>query len=185
MRRNRLMTAAVTAAAAVGIALTASIATAAFAAQAVPSRTGLFSTWHGAQSAAGFSLMKPTRTYGLARAGRIIVSRCDISRKKGTKRLVIAAYGSTPNHNLTLSQNNSGGQCAIISASKNLGRYRVNGTWAKLVGDCGRAGLPRCSSRKIFLFLTWRKNGNYYQASSYGERPSVVVGFARGLVRVG
>jgi hypothetical protein len=185
MRRNRLIAAAATAAAVIGIAATASIAATAFAAQAVPSGTGAFRTWHGAQSAAGFSLMKPTRTYGLARAGRIFVSRCDISRKKGTKRLVIAGYGSTPFANLTLTQNNSGGPCAIINAGKNLGRYRVNGTWANLIGDCGRAGLPRCSSRNIHLFLSWRKNSAYYQASSYGRRPAVLVGFARGLVPVG
>ena len=60
----------------------------------------------------------------------------------------------------------------------------VRGTRATLIGDCGSHGLPSCKSTKIFLFLSWRASGIYYQAMSYGESRNTLVGFARSLVRV-
>jgi hypothetical protein len=172
---------------AIGLAAAASVvsvATIAVAAPATPERTGLFATWRGAQTAAGFPLLRPTKTYGLARASDIIVARCEISKKKAGKRLVIGEYGLTPAANLTISQNNSNGQCTRTRKGKFLGRYHVDGVTGGLTGDCGSKGLPSCLSKKIFLFLAWRKGGIYYQASSYGESRGVLVSFARALVAV-
>jgi hypothetical protein len=172
---------------AIGVAAAASVvsvATIAVAAPVTAARTGLFATWHGAQAAAGFPLLRPTRTFGLARASKVIVARCEISKKKAAKRDVTGEYGLTPAANLTISQNNSNGQCTRTSKGKFLGKYHVDGVTAKLTADCGSKGLPSCRSKKIFLFLAWRKGGVYYQASSYGESRGVLVSFARGLVRV-
>lgn len=186
MRRNRLITAAVT-----GFAVAASVtsmttggSTAATASTRADHPTGLFATWRAAQTAARFPLLKPTKTYGLARNSKITVTRCEISRKKAAKRVVIASYSLTPRANLTLNQNNSNGPCTRLSQGKFLGRFRVDGTVAMLIGDCGRRGLPPCASQNIFMFLTWRNRGIYYQASSFGERRPVLLGFARNLVRV-
>ena len=185
MRRNRLMTAAVTgfAVAASVISVTAAMTTAA-AAPARPGPTGLFATWRAAQAAARFPLLKPTKTYGLVRNSKITVTRCEISKKKAARRVVIASYGLTPQANLTLNQNNSNGPCARIHKGKFLGRFRVDGRLAVLTGDCGSRGLPPCASKNIFLFLTWRNHGIYYQAFSFGERRPVLLGFTRSLVRV-
>jgi hypothetical protein len=172
---------------AIGLAAVASVvsvATIAVAAPATPARTGLFATWRGAQAAAGFRLLRPTKTYGLVRASKIIVARCEISKEKARKRLVIGEYGLSPAANLTISQNNSNGQCTRTRKGKFLGRYHVDGVTAGLIGDCGMKGLPSCRSKSIFLFLTWRKAGVYYQASSYGKWRGVLVSFARGLVTV-
>jgi hypothetical protein len=178
-----MATVAIGLAAAAGV-LTAAALTTAIAAPALPVGTGQFVTWRGAQLAAGFPLLKPTKTDSLARTGDIAVARCEISRKKASKRLVTASYGLTARANLTLTQNNSGAPCNRIGTAKLVGRYRVDGALADLTAGCGRRGLPPCSSVAIFLFLTWRKDGVYYRASSFGEPRSVLLGFARGLVRV-
>lgn len=165
MRRNRLITAAVT-----GFAVAASVTsvTAAGTTASASTRsdhpTGLFATWRAAQAAARFPLRKPTKTDGLVRNSKITVTRCEISKKKAAKRVVIASYGLTPRANLTLNQNNSNGPCARLSQGKFLGRFRVDGTVSVLIGDCGRRGLPPCASKNIFLFLIWRNRGTYYQA---------------------
>ncbi len=170
-----------------GIAAVASlmsVATIATAAPQASGRTGLFATWRGAQRAAGFRLMKPTKTFGLTKAGDIIVARCEISKKTASKRNVIGQYATTAPRGLTISQNNSNGPCTHLRRSKALGTYKVNGVKAYLTGDCDARGLPSCSAAKIFMFLTWRRGGIYSQVSSFGEPASVLLSFARGLVRV-
>ncbi len=169
-----------------GLVVMASVASAASAVAApyVPARTGLFATWRGAQSAAGFGLLKPTDTHHLPRNGQISVARCEISKKKASKRLVIASYGTTANANLTISQNNSNGPCTRNGRSKRLGKVKIHGATAILTGVCDAPHLPKCTSVKIFLFLTWRKNGVFYQASSFGERRGVIIAFAKGLRKV-
>lgn len=177
MRWNRIMAAVVT----VGAAAPACIATTALAAPA--SHVGTFKSWHAAQEAAGFKLIRPTRTFGLPRNGEIVVTRCVI-KKKTAARLVTVSYGLTPHKALNLSQNDSGGPCRKTGTTTSLGTVRIHGTLAKLTGLCGRTGLPPCTSTKIFLFLTWAKHGIYYVASSFGERRMMLVGFARGTVPV-
>jgi hypothetical protein len=145
---------------------------------------GQFSTWPAAQRAAGFGLLRPTKTFSLPITNKISVARCEISKKKAKKRLVIGSYGRTVRANLTISQNNSGSPCTTTRKGTTLGHFTVQGQRATLIGDCGTHGLPSCRSTKIFLFLSWRAHGVYYQAMSYGESRSTVVGFARSLVRV-
>jgi hypothetical protein len=171
-------------AAAACVVTVASSATLAVAAPRRSAGIGQFSTWRAAQRAAAFPLLRPTRTFGLPITDKISVARCEISRKKAKKRLVIASYGRTGRANLTISQNNSGGPCTKTRRVTILGHFSVNGVRATLIGDCGVKGLPSCQSTKIFLFLTWRARGVYYQSSSFGEARRVLVGFARGLVRV-
>jgi hypothetical protein len=166
------------------VASAMSVATIAAAAPQATGRTGLFATWRGAQRAAGFGLMKPTKTFGLTKASDIIVARCEISRKMASKRIVIGQYATTAPRSLTISQNNSNGPCTHLRSSKALGTYQIDGVNAYLTGDCDAKGLPSCSLTKIFLFLTWRTDGIYCQVSSFGEPASVLLSFARGLVRV-
>ncbi|HET7016537.1 MAG TPA: hypothetical protein VFI65_21625 [Streptosporangiaceae bacterium] len=171
-------------AAAACVVTVASSATLAVAAPLRSAGIGQFSTWRSAQSAAGFHLMRPAKTYGLPINSKISVARCEISKKTAKKRLVIASYGRTVRANLTISQNNSGAPCTKTRQITVLGHYLVQGKRATLIGICGVKGLPSCKSTKIFLFLSWRANGIYYQAMSYGFSRKVVVGFAKGLVRV-
>ncbi|HVB43348.1 MAG TPA: hypothetical protein VNF47_11675 [Streptosporangiaceae bacterium] len=179
MRRNRVLAATVA-----GVISAASFTTTALAAQSQPTGTGQFRTWHAAQAAARFRLMRPTQTYGLARNGRILVIKCAMTKRLATKRLVLVSYGPTPFRTLMLSQNNSGGPCTSIGNTKKLGHVRVHGVLATLRGLCGRTGLRSCSSRNIVLFLIWRRHGVYYVASSFGEFPRRLIGFARSLVPV-
>jgi hypothetical protein len=171
-------------AAAACVVTAASSATLAAAAPLRSAGIGQFASWRAAQHAAGFALLRPTKTYGLPKNSKISVGRCEISKKKAKKRIVIASYGLTVKANLTISQNNSGAACTRKGQATFLGHYSVGGQRATLTGVCGLKGLPSCRSTKIFLFLVWRAHGIYYQAMSYGKPRSTLVGFARGLVRV-
>ena len=184
MSRNRMMATMASLAAAACVMTVASSATLAVAAPLRSAGIGQFPSWRAAQKAAGFQLLRPTKTFGLPINSKISVARCEISKKKAKKRLVIASYGRTVRANLTISQNNSGSPCTKTRKVTFLGHYSVRGARATLIGDCGVKGLPSCKSTKIFLFLSWRSSGVYYQAMSYGETRSVLVGFARSLVRV-
>ena len=99
--------------------------------------------------------------------------------------MVTVSYGRTPYKTLSLSQNNSGGPCAKTGSVKQLGHVKVDGRNALLTGKCGMLGLPSCKSKKIFLFLTWKKHGVYYAASSFGLFRKTLAGFAQGLRLVG
>jgi hypothetical protein len=159
-----------------------SLAGAALAAPARPAGTGTFTTWSAAQKAAGFKLIRPGDTFGLVRAGRIRVGKCEVTGEL-SKRLVDASYGNPSKRLLDIQQNNSGGPCGDIGESKNLGHYQVDGVRAQLLGECGLPDLPRsCHSRDIFLFLTWTKNHVFYQAASHDEWRATIVGFARSLI---
>jgi hypothetical protein len=153
------------------------------AALAAPSALGQFASWKAAQRAAGFKLLRPTKTFGHPRNGDIIVTRCEI-KKKAAKRVVMASYGVTAFSTLGLVQNNSGAPCSSIGKVTALGKVKVDGTTAKLAGKCGFSGLRSCKSRKIFLFLTWTKRHVYYMAVSYGQPRKTLIGFAHGLRRV-
>ena len=184
MHRNRMMSAVTIGLAALASATTVISATAADAAPYVPAQTGLFATWPKAQSAAKFKLLRPTKTNHLSRNSPISVSRCEISKKKAKKRVVMVGFGATAAANLTISENNSGGPCSKLRPATRLAKLKIQGNSAVLVGDCNQPGLPKCSSKKIFLFLTWRHQGVYYQASSFGESRATLITFARGLARV-
>jgi|CZKT01.1.fsa_nt_gi hypothetical protein len=159
---------------------TMALAPTAFASASRPVGTGAFASWRGAQRAAGFGLLQPTRTYGLRRSGAIIVDRCEATGRQ-SKRQVFAGYGSVLSRMLGIGQDNSGGPCGNFGAARRLGSYRVQGRRATLWGVCGPHLGPPCSSRRITLFLTWTKGGKYYVASSHDERRAAIVGFARSL----
>jgi hypothetical protein len=144
---------------------------------------GSFSTWRAAQRAAGFGLLKPTVTFGDRRNGGIEVSKCLVRGEFG-KRVVIVSYGLTVRTMFRLNQNNSGRPCLHTTRMMRLGTVTVRGARAALFGVCDRAGLPGCTARAIWLYLTWSRRHIYYVAASYGERRGTLVGFARGLVRV-
>ncbi len=183
MRWNQITATVVT----VGAVSAAGIATTALAAQAGPEGFGMFKTWNGAQHAAGFKLVRPAKTYGNVRNGDIAVARCEVKKAKKMqgKRVVSANYGLTPASSLALFQNNSGSACSTVGKVKTLGKVKMGGTTAQLTGKCGFDKLNPCSSAKVFLFLTWRKHGVYYVASSFGESRKTLVGFATGLHPVG
>lgn len=181
MHWNRIMATVVTA----GAVAAVSVGTSALAAPA-SRQLGLFRTWHAAQVAAGFPLIRPTKTFGLKRNGRIVVTRCVTkpTKDKHPRRLVIARYGSTPRAQLMLSQNNTGAPCGSIGDVTSLGTVTVHGVKAKLSGLCGRAHLPPCSAKNIFLFLTWAKHHIFYVASSFGRSRGTLIAFAKGTVPV-
>src|SRR5260370_42696218 len=106
---------------ALGIGIGSLSAEVASAGQVPGAGTGAFRTWHAAQAHAGFGLLRPTSTDRLRRTRLIFVSRCQVTGKRG-KRVVIASYGDTPNANLSLNQNNSGGQCLPMGKTRGVRR---------------------------------------------------------------
>jgi hypothetical protein len=156
-------------------------ATSAPGSSAAPAAT--FHTWRAAQHAAGFRLLRPKRTYKLKIAGGIHVEHCDVTGET-SKRTADATYGKAGHALLGIEQNNSGGPCGNGETARALGKVKIHGVMAHLAGLCGMAGLPSCQSKKIFLFLTWKHHGIYYQAVSDDEARATIVGFARSLVRV-
>lgn len=179
MRRIRKMTASIAVAAAV-TASSLGLAAAAQAAPARPAGTGSFRTWPAAQKAARFKLIKPSKTFGLKRAGEIYVSAC-----APPTLAVSASYGKPSKTLLSIAQDNSSQPCGNFGVAKNLGRYRVDGVWAHLFGVCGIPEMPvSCSSRNIWLHLIWIKHHVFYQADSHDQWRKTIVSFARGLVPV-
>jgi hypothetical protein len=145
---------------------------------------GSFASWRAAQRAAGFRLVKPSVTFGQRRNGNISVSKC-LVKGEFAKRVVIANYGRTVRAQLSVSQNNYGKPCLRRTAMTQLGPVTVRGARATLSGLCGFSGFPPCTARRIWLYLVWSRHRIYYVASSWGERRSTLISFARGLVRVG
>ncbi|HUJ04762.1 MAG TPA: hypothetical protein VLX31_01495 [Streptosporangiaceae bacterium] len=179
MRFKRIMAAAVVA------GVVAAGGAAAVAGQNAPARLGEFASWRAAQKAAGFMLLMPGRTYGQARSNKIIVTRCEQGGKVSKHLLVVATYGRKPTAGFTIGQSNSGSTCALTGKSRRLAKVVLHGVTAILSGECGMHGMPSCTSTRIYLFLTWQRHGIGYLATSYGERPKVLLGFARALKPVG
>lgn len=183
MHRMRTLAVGLTVAISLGSGA-AALAPAALASVARPASVGTFHSWRAAQRAAGFGLIRPGNTYGLRRNGLISVVPCQASGQM-SKRQVFASYGSfLSGPELSLRQDNASTPCGNFGAARVLGHYRVQGRRATLYGVCGKHLGPPCSSRRITMYLTWRKHGNYYEASSHNERRHTIVGFARSLHRV-
>jgi hypothetical protein len=175
---------------ALAVCLAGSSALAAPSALAVTSAPGpvaapaaTFHTWRAAQHAASFKLLRPGRTYKLKLLGAIHLEHCHVTGET-RKRVVDATYGQAGHALLGIEQNNSGAPCGNGEVAKSLGTVKIHGVTAHLAGLCGMTGLPSCHSKKIFLFLTWRHHGIYYQAVSDNEARATLVGFARALHRV-
>ena len=183
MHRIRSTAAAI----ALGLAVAASGLSAAAAAPAAPARpagTGSFTTWAAAQKAAGFKLVRPGTTFGLKLTGKIDVSKCEVTGEESA-RLVAAGYGKPSKTFLAIEQNNSGQPCGNVGVAKDLGHYQVDGVRAYLIGVCGVPEVPApCSSRNIWLYLSWTKHHVFYQASSHDQWRATIVSFARQLVAV-
>jgi hypothetical protein len=169
-------------------ASTAALAPAALAsaghAHAAPAGNGKFSTWAKAQKAAGFNLKRPTNVHGLTRTGKIQVATCEVTGST-TKRDVGATYGKLSTGLLSLDQNNSGHPCGDVGDAKLLATPRINGAKAQLFGACGMTGEPPCSSKRVFLFLIWKKGKISFVAQSHQETRAAIISFARSLVPVG
>jgi hypothetical protein len=145
-----------------------------------PALPGSFSTWKRAQKAAGFSLQKPTRTYGLVRTHPILVGKC-MASGQASKRDVYAQWGGSHGRYFALDQNNSGRPCSNFGAARFLATYRVHGHKAKLYGFCGGSGQPGCHQRIVVLVLTWKVGSRFYVTYSRNEWRRTLVGFARHL----
>lgn len=165
-------------------AISANSATTAPAARIAPAaRTGSYNNWFRAQRAAHFRLLRPRTTYGLRMNGGIIVDRC-LVRGHLRSKVVDVQYGSFTRHAVGLEQNNAGVNCTISAGGAYLGKYRVDGVKGVLRGYCGRGTPYSCRSRKIELWLSWRKRHNFYIASSFNESRGRLLHFARTLRRV-
>ena len=144
---------------------------------------GSYGSWSAAQHAARFRLLRPRTTFGLRMNGHVIVDRCLVSGHL-KDRVVDAQYGSFTKHALGLEQDNAGVACTIGSGGAYLGKYKVAGATAGLHGYCGKGTPYSCKSVRIELWLTWKKNGKYYVASSFNESRKRLLFFARTLRRV-
>ena len=164
-------------------AASAMLVSPAFASAATASSFGQYSSWSKAQHAAHFTLKHPSTTFGLKRNGKIIVSQCVISGKLKDK-VVDAQYGSFTKHAVGLEQDNAGVPCSVAPTSASLGSYKVEGVTAHLHGFCGSETPYSCSSTKIELWLSWKRGGHCYTASSFNESRSRLVHFARTLKKV-
>jgi hypothetical protein len=168
-------------------AATATLAPAALASghpHAVPAGNGKFTSWTHAQTAAGFSLKKPTALHGLSRTGKILVTTCEVTGEL-TKRDVGATYGKLSTGLLTLDQNNSGHPCGDVGDAKLLATPKIDGVKAQLFGACGMTGEPPCSSKRTFLFLIWKKGKIAFVAQSHQETRAAIISFGRSLKPVG
>jgi hypothetical protein len=165
-------------------ATTATLAPAALAsAAAAPAGNGSFTSWAKAQTAAGFSLKKPTVLHGLSRTGKILVTTCAVTGEL-TKRDVGANYGKLSTGLLTLDQNNSGHPCGDVGDAKLLATPKIDGVKAQLFGACGMSGEPPCSSKRTFLFLIWKKGKISFVAQSHQETQAAIISFGRSLTPV-
>ena len=160
--------------------LSAGAAPAALAAPAHPAVAGFYRSWTAAQHAAKFKLLKPGKTFGLRRTGRIQVETCVLAPKV-SRKAVFAGYGGSGDRSVQIQEVNYHMYCGNAGEAKTLGHYRVDGVRATLLGSCGLPGLPSCHKLKISLDLLWVKRGKSYALSFFAMRRAAVVAFARAM----
>jgi hypothetical protein len=176
------------------------------AASAAPAQPGpphfrVYRTWHAAQKAAGFQLLKPTNTDGLRLVHGIVVGSCPLQRPAAVPRhrVVLAMYRRHPRPrllgqmiNFAQGRRSARGPCIGPfpgPGGKVIAKVKVDGVIALLsrghVKLCFKPvnGKPRCRSR-VILQLRWTAHRHSYQITSLGERPIRVIRFARSLVAV-
>jgi hypothetical protein len=167
-----------TAAVAVGMAVTAATAYAAPATGNLAG-TGTYKSWPKAQQAAGFRLVQPGTTYRLRGNGPITVGPCEVSPRK---RIVSASYGSPLKASLELQQDNAGKPCPFASfVGTRLGSYKIHGHPATMYGYCGFGVEPACTSSAIEMWISWKAGSDYYTAYSHDESRARLVHFASTL----
>jgi hypothetical protein len=167
-------------------------------AQPGPHPVKAYPTWQAAQKAARFQLLKPANTEGLKRRGGILVVACPRRpRTVGSRsRQVIAMYSATRRpggHLFVFSQNTrSHAPCPVPlrrPRGKVIARVHVDGVIAVLTRAHVRlcllrgSGKPKCSTA-VVLQLSWAKNRHFYRITGIGQRPVLIIGFARNLVTV-
>jgi hypothetical protein len=160
-----------------------------------------YRTWEAAQKAAGFPLLKPTRTFGLKLRPGILVLGClrQIPLHPGKRtRQVLAMYrgrrGLLPA--LSFSQGRTRHvPCAMPPfprQAKIIAKVRVDGVVAILsrahaflcILKVGSNKKPTCTKFPLWQ-LTWSKHGHFYRVMSPTKAGRIrVVGFARSLVPV-
>lgn len=178
----------------VGLAGAASAAPA----QPTPHPAKGYPTWHAAQRAAGFPLLKPAKTFGHKRLGDVRVAACPRPRSTVNRRnlQVVALYGATKRpalHLIAFLQDNSRVPCLGPlgrPGGKIIARVQVDGVTAILtrghIRICLRrsSGKPKCNSGLVTLQLRWTKRGHRYRITGIGEPRALIIGFARNLVAV-
>jgi hypothetical protein len=173
---------AMTTAATAAPALAAPAAPKAPAVTMAPAQAGAFETWPAAQKAAGFGLFVPKRTAGLKRLPAIAVSRCKATAKV---RFDVTAEWGTPKAFLLLDQNVTSLACHDkIPALPPLATYKVAGVSYKLIGACGVAPLPSCTSKAAILIMTWKIGPRFYTAFSQGFLRGTLLNFATSIKKV-
>jgi hypothetical protein len=159
--------------------LTATPALAAPAARTAPAGTGTFGTWAGAQKAAGFSLYVPTRTAGLKFIPAVQVSRCKATAKV---RFDVASEWGTAKTFLLLEQNVTSSACmGKIPPLPPLAIWKVNHVTYRVIGICGHAPLPSCSSKAADLIMTWQIGARHYTVFSQGVARGALLPFATSI----
>jgi hypothetical protein len=141
---------------------------------------GSYTSWAAAQHAAKFKLLKPGKTFGLKRSGRIQVETCVLTSHV-SRKAVFASYGGSGDRSVQIQEVNYHLGCGNVGEAKTLGHYRVDGVRATLLGSCGLPGLPSCHKLKISLDLLWVKRGKSYGLSFFAMRRATVVAFARAM----
>jgi hypothetical protein len=112
----------------------------------------------------------------------ILISRC---RHTARIRFNALAEWGTPKAYLMLSQNAAAAGCIeSIPALPALATYKVAGVTYKLIGACGEAPLPSCSSRAATLILSWKIGPRFYTAFSQGFLRGMLLSFATSIKRV-
>lgn len=165
--------------------LTAGAAPAALAAPAHPSVAhpsvaGSYSSWAAAQHAAKFKLLKPGKTFGLKRTGRIQVETCQLAAHV-SRKAIFASYSGSGDRSAQIQEVNYHMDCGNVGEAKTLGHYRIDGVRATLLGSCGLPHTPSCHKLKISLDLLWVKRGKSYGLTFFAMRRATVVAFARAM----
>ena len=145
-----------------------------------PAGAGSFKTWAAAQKAAGFTLFVPKKTDGLKRTHNILVTRCTATTK--VRFDVYAQWGGKTF--MALDQNNSGAACSNFGAATFIKNYKISGVTYRLMGFCGRAHQPSCSSKKASLALSWKAGSHFNVAFSKGVLRGTLVSFATSIKKV-
>jgi hypothetical protein len=148
------------------------------AARTAAADTGFYTTWAAAQKAAGFSLYVPKRTAGLARV-EISVGRCKAPHKA---HFDVGAQWGTAKTVVLFDQNTTSAACpGRLPKLSPLATYKVHGVTYTLIGACGVAGLPPCTSKRAVLAMTWKIGPHHFRAISKGFLRGALLSFATSI----
>ena len=124
-------------------------------------------TWAQARHAAGFALVRPTTTAGLARNGAIVIEPCFVTDFED-RRQVTATYGTFDGKLVGLYQTNAPMPCGDAGEQTFLRNVRVRGRRAAVYADCGFDGMPACSDPDLTYHIKWRAAHGYREVTAGG-----------------